>query len=147
LVRQMLTESVLLALIAALLGTLFAFWGSSLLVSSLSSPRFVLPPVAFDAAAWRLLAPAIVLALASGALCALPPALMVRGLDLNDALKSSGGRGPASASTSVRGMRDLLLVSQTALTIMLLVGAGLLLRSFVLLQRVEIGIDPQRLLM
>jgi predicted permease len=156
LVRQMLTESVLLALIAALLGTVFAFWGSSLLMTSLSSPRFVLPPIAFDWSTWRLLAVAIGLALASGVLCALPPVLMVRSVDLNDVLKSTGGRGAAGAGAGVgsglgsfttRGMRDVLVISQTALTIMLLVGAGLLLKSFVLLQRVEIGFDPQNLLM
>jgi hypothetical protein len=174
LVRQMLTESALLAVIAALLGTLFAFWGSALLVTSLSSPRFVLPPVTFDWTTWRLLAVAIGLALVCGALCALPPALMVRSVDLNDALKSSGGRGPASTGAgagfsisgggrsaasggvragiglgrfTTRALRDMLVVSQTALTIVLLVGAGLLLKSFVLLQRVELGFDPHQLLM
>ena len=73
LMRLLLTESTVLALLAALLGCAFAFWASKLLVVSLSQ-RFALPAVTF---AWTLLPLAVLIAVLSGVLCGLPPALMV----------------------------------------------------------------------
>jgi len=140
LVRQLLTESVSLALIAAMLGAILAFLGSELLVASLSQ-RFPLPEIAFD---WSLLAFALIMAVLSGVLSGLPPALMVWKSDLSESLKQDG----RSQSGGVRQhrLRNLLVVTQTALTVMLLIGAGLLMKSFVLLQQVDIGMNPRHVL-
>lgn len=140
LIRQLLTESVVLALVAALLGSALAFWGSKFLAASLSQ-RFALPPILFD---WRLLAGAVLTALLSGILCGLPPALMVRKSHLADSLRE-GNRGPAGGRAEHR-LRSLLLTSEIALTVVLLVGAGLLLKSFVLLLQTDLGLDPHHVL-
>jgi predicted permease len=141
LVRQLLTESIVLALLGALLGSAAAFWGSKLLAVSLSQ-QFVLPAVTFD---WRLLGLAVLTGLLSGVLCGLPPALMVRKAHLSEALKE-GGRGQAGGRSENR-LRNLLVISETALTVMLLTGAGLLLKSFVLLERTDPGVNPRNVLM
>jgi putative ABC transport system permease protein len=140
LVRQVLTESAALTLAAALLGAALAFWGSELLAASLSR-SFALPGVTFD---WTLLALAVLIALLAGVVCGLPPALMVRRSDLNDFLKQ-GSRGQSVGRTQHR-LQSLLVISETALTIVLLVGAGLLLKSFVLLQQTNSGLDPHNVL-
>ncbi len=141
LVRQLLTESSVLALIAALLGSALAFWGSELLAASLSQ-RFALPAVTFE---WPLLALAVLIALLSGLLCGLPPTLMVWKSDLSDSLKD-GSRSHAGGRAENR-LRSLLVACETALTVMLLVGAGLLLKSFVLLQKTDLGLNPRKVLM
>jgi putative ABC transport system permease protein len=139
LVRQVLTESVSLALVAALIGAVIAVLGSRLLVTSLSQ-RFPLPDVPFH---WLMLAFAALLAVLAGLLSGLPPAVMVWRSDIAGSLKE--GRSQSSGGSPQR-FRGMLVVSQTALTIMLLAGAGLLLKSFVLLQQVEIGLDPRNVL-
>ena len=140
LVRQLLTESVCLALIAALLGAVLAVLGSELLVASLSQ-RFPLPEIPFS---WTLLAFAFVIAVLSGLLSGLPPALMVWKADLNHSLKQDD-RSQTGSVTQHR-LRNVLVVSQTALTVMLLIGAGLLVKSFILLQQVDIGLNPRNVL-
>jgi putative ABC transport system permease protein len=141
LIRQVLTESSVLALLAAFLGTGIAFWGSKLLAISLSQ-QFALPPVIFD---WPLLALAVLIGVLSGVLCGLPPALMVRRSHLSDALKQ-GNRGQAGSRHENR-LQNLLVTCETALTVILIVGAGLLLESFVLLQRTNLGLNPHNALM
>ena len=141
LVRQLLTESCVLALLASLLGSALAFWGSELLVVSLSH-RFALPPVTFD---WPLLALAVLTALLTGLLCGLPPALMVSKSRLSDSLKE-GNRSHAGGRTENR-LRSLLVTCETALTVMLIVGAGLLLKSFLLLHQTDLGLNPRNVLM
>ena len=139
-VRQVLTESAALALTAAVLGAALAFWGSKLLVTALAQ-SFALPKVTFD---WTLLALAALIALVSGVVCGLPPALMILGSNLNDFLKQ-GSRGQSGGRTQYR-LQSLLVISETALTVVLLVGAGLLLKSFVLLQQTNTGLDPHNVL-
>ena len=141
LIRQLLTESAVLALLAALPGSALAFWGSRLLVVSLSR-RFALPAVTFD---WTLLALAVLITLLCGLLCGLPPALMVWRSRLSDALKE-GDRGQSGGRTEHR-LRNLLVIAETALTMVLLVGAGLLMKSFVLLQQTDLGLNPHNVLM
>ena len=140
LVRQLVTESVSFAVTAALLGSILAIAASDLLVASLSE-RFPLPPIPFN---WTLLGFAVLVALVSGVLSGLPAALMVWKADLNESLKQDG-RSQSDGRTQQR-LRNLLIVSQTALTVMLLVGAGLLARSFLLIQQVEIGLNPRHVL-
>jgi predicted permease len=141
LIRQLLTESAVLALLAAMSGSALAFWGSSLLVVSLSQ-RFALPAVTFD---WNLLALAVLLTLFCGLLCGLPPAFMVWRSRLNDSLKE-GDRGQTGGRTAQQ-LRSLLVIAETALTMVLLIGAGLLMKSFVLLQQTELGLNPHNVLM
>ena len=140
LVRQLLTESVGLALAASVIGALFAFLGSELLVASLAH-KLPLPPISFD---WVPLAAAVGLAVISGVLTGLPPAFMVWKADLNSALKQDARS--QSGTVQQRRLRDLLVVCQTALTIMLLISAGLLAKSFLRLQQVEIGFEPRNLM-
>jgi len=140
LVRQLLTESVILALIAATLGTGLAFLGSDLLVASLAQ-RFPLPDVGPD---WTLLAFASLIAVLAGLLSALPLAVMVWKSDLNGALKQDG-RSQSEGAAQHR-LRNLLAVSQTALTVMLLIGAGLLVKSFVRLQQIPVGLNTSQTL-
>src|SRR5581483_1914396 len=121
LIRQLLTESCVLALAAGVLGTGIAFWGSRLLAVSLSE-RFALPPVTFD---WALLGLAVLIAVLTGVLCGVPPAFMVRKSHLSDSLKE-GSRGHAGGRNENR-LQSLLVTCETALTVILIVGAGLLL--------------------
>jgi putative ABC transport system permease protein len=141
LVRQILTESTVLALLAAVLGCAVALWASKLLVVTLAQ-RFALPAVTFE---WSLLAPALLIAVLSGVLCGLPPALMVRRWHPN-AFLQEGSRSLTGGRTEHR-LQSLLVISETALTMMLLAGAGLLLKSFVLLQQTDPGLNPRNVLM
>jgi len=141
LIRQLLTESCVLALIASVLGSAIAFCGSKLLAASLSQ-RFALPPVTFD---WILLAFAVWISLASGLLCGLPPALIVWKSQLSDSLKE-GSRGHAGGRNENR-LQSLLVTAESALTVILIVGAGLLMKSFVLLQQTDLGLNPKNVLM
>jgi putative ABC transport system permease protein len=140
LVRQLLTESITLALIAAVLGSLVAFWGSAFLVASLSQ-QFRLPEITFN---WALLAFAFFLAVLSGVLSGLPPAFMVWRTGLNESLKQHSRS--QSGGVTQRRLSNLLIVCETALTVMLLVGAGLLVKSFVRLQQIDLGVDTRRAL-
>jgi putative ABC transport system permease protein len=141
LIRQLLTESLVIALLASALGTGIAFWGSRLLAISLSQ-QFTLPPVIFD---WNLLALAVWIAVLSGVVCGLPVGLMVWRSHLGDALKQ-GSRGKAGDRSQNR-LQSLLVICETALTVILIVGAGLLLRSFILLQQTNLGLNPHNVLM
>jgi predicted permease len=138
LVRQLLTERVCLALVAGLLGAMLAFWGSELLVVSLAQ-RFPLPEIPFN---WALLAFALVIALLAGVLTGLPPALMVWKASLHESLKSDS-RSQSPGVTQHR-LGSLLVVAETALTVMLLIAAGLLMKSFIRLQQIDLGVNPRQ---
>jgi putative ABC transport system permease protein len=140
LVLQLLTESVALALVAAVLGAAIAHNASQLLTTSLSQ-RFPLPAISFN---WTFLGFAFLIAVTSGLLCGVALSLMVWKSDLSAALKLDGRSQTGGAAT--HWLRDGLMVAQTALTVMLLIGAGLLARSFVKLQQVNIGLNPHHLL-
>ncbi len=140
LVRRFLTESVSLAAIAALLGSVIAFWGSQFLVASLSQ-RFHLPRITLD---WALLAFAFLIAVATGVLSGFPPALTVWRAGLGESLKQAG-RGQSGGVTQTR-LGNLLVVTQTALTVILLIGAGLLVKSFIRMQQIDIGLNSRQAL-
>jgi putative ABC transport system permease protein len=132
LMRQLLTESILLAIIAGAIGVLLATWGTSALValSPESLPRA--REIGFD---WRVLAFTGVIALTTGIVFGLLPAIWGPRVDLTDALKE-GSRG----STAGGGrLRKMLVVAEVALSLMLLVGAGLMVRSFSQLRSVNPG--------
>jgi putative ABC transport system permease protein len=140
LARQLLTESLSLSFMAASAGAALAFCGSKLLVVSLST-RVPLPPMTFD---WRLLVFALLIAGLSGLVSGLGPTVMIWRSDLTPFLKQSG-RSQSGGAADQR-LRNLLVVAQTALTIVLLVGAGLLMRSFLRLHQVDVGMNARRAL-
>jgi putative ABC transport system permease protein len=137
LVRQFLTENVLLATIGGALGLFVGYAmmnGLELIV-----PPFTLPRDANVTMDPRVLAFALALSLATGVIFGLAPALQATKPDLSGAMKE-GGRG-SSADSGRRRLRSTLVVLEVALSFMLLVGAGLLVRSFFQMMRVDTGFD------
>jgi predicted permease len=144
-VRQLLTESVLLAACGGTLGVLLSFWGIGWIhvLGTKSIPR--LQDIAIDA---RVLLFTLSLSVLSGILFGLAPALRASQLDLNTALKdASHGSGTSSAMWG-RGnnLRKLLVVSELALSVVLLIGAALLIGSFARLQKIDPGFNPKSVL-
>ncbi len=139
-VRQLLTESLLLALLGSLLGLAFAWWGIRALVAF--SPRDLvdLQGVHLNLPLFLL---TLAISLATGILFGLAPALEATRLNLNDALKEGGGGGQGVRS---RRMRGALVVAEVALALVLLVGAGLLVKSFVRLRTIDTGFKTENVL-
>jgi putative ABC transport system permease protein len=131
-VRQLLTESALLALGGGMLGMLLANWCFNFLKNLIPEDLALTVSLSLD---FRVLAFAVLVSLASSILFGLAPALQISKVDLNDVLKE-GGRGSAGSRRKV--FRNLLVVGEVALSLMLLVGSGLLLESFSNLR----GLDP-----
>jgi len=144
-VRQLLTESIVLAMGGGVLGVLFAL-GSIHWVHVLG-PRSVprLNDVGVDGTALLFTA---LISMASGILFGLAPALRVFLLDVHATLKEEGRGSSGSSTLWGRGnnLRRLLVVSELALCAMLLIGAGLLIRSFARVQNVPPGFNPQNVL-
>ncbi|HEY9506592.1 MAG TPA: ADOP family duplicated permease, partial [Gemmatimonadales bacterium] len=140
LVRQLLTESLLLAALGGALGLLVAVWGTSALgrLAALYLPRA--REIAIDG---PVLAFTAVLILVTGIAFGLFPALQASRPDLQDVLKDSA---KGSAGGGRTRMRAVLVVAEVAVALVLLAGAGLLLRSFQRLVAVDPGFDPERLL-
>jgi predicted permease len=133
-VRQLITESMLLALLAGTLGVVIAYWGSRTLVAL--APADV-PRLAETGIDGKVLLFALGISLLASLLFGLAPALQALRVDLNASLKQSvqrsGGGGIADR------MRQALVVAEIALSVILVSGAGLLIKSFVALQNVELG--------
>ena len=141
LIRQLLTESVLLGLLGAVFGLALAWAGTRLLVNV--NPN-ILPRarnIALDA---RALGFTAAIAVLTGLLFGLAPALHMAKTDLTAALRD-GGRGNAIGFRRNR-LRSVLVVGEVALALVLLSGAGLLMRSFYRLQSMDPGFDPHGLL-
>ncbi|MGE5648455.1 MAG: ABC transporter permease [Acidobacteriota bacterium] len=139
LVRQFLTESVLLGLAGGALGLLFAVWGMRALAALL--PEAVsMPELGFDR--WVLLFTAAV-SVGTGVLFGLAPAFAVTRAGASLALKEGGRSSSASGHQRLRGA---LVVAEVALALVLLTGAGLMIRSFWQLQRVNPGFRPSHVL-
>jgi len=136
-VRQLLTESLVLSLAGSLLGLAFAIAATSWLAHQGSFSLPLLSTIHIDrtALAWTLLL-AILSALSFGVL----PGLRISGMNLQEALKSSG-HGTSRGRKDDR-LRNVLVVSEIALACVLLVGAGLLLRSFLRVLDVDLGFQP-----
>ena len=141
LLQQTLTESVVLALLGGLAGTLLAIWGLDLLraLGSTTVPR--LAEVNLDS---RVLLVTLLVSIGTGILFGLIPALSSLKPELTEALKE-GGRGSTSGVRRNR-VRDTLVISEIALALVLLVASGLLLKSFVRLQNVNLGFEPRNVL-
>jgi putative ABC transport system permease protein len=139
--RQMITESVLLAIMGGALGVLLAKWGVDLLVSFSQDtlPRSV--PVRVDA---TVLLFTFLISLVTGLLFGLAPAFRTLQVNLIDSLKE-GVRGAGENALRNR-TRSLLVVFESAIAVMLLIGAGLLVRSLIALQNVNPGFDSNNVL-
>lgn len=139
LIRQLLTESVLLSLVGGTLGLLLSLWGIDVLLAI--SPGN-LPRVEGIRVDGRVLAFTFVVSLITGIVFGLAPAVQASKPDLNDALKE-GGRASSVGHNRFRGF---LVVSEVALALVLLIGAGLMIRSFVSLLNVPAGLDSRNVL-
>ena len=141
LVRQLLTETVMLALVGGALGLLLGVWGTDLLAANTPSE---LPPGVTVKLDLRVLGFTLGVSILTGLLFGLAPALKFSKPDVYETLKEGG---KTSGSGSVRsGARGLLVVSQVALALVLLIGSGLMIRSFMNLVRVAPGFNPESLL-
>jgi putative ABC transport system permease protein len=141
LIRQMLTESVVLSLVGASVGIALANFGVSLLaaMAAQSFPRLAETQIDVTALTFTM-----VVALATGILFGLFPAFQSARVATQDVLKES-----SQAATAGRGrlrLRRVLVAAEVALSLLLLVGAGLLIKSFIQLQRVDPGFDPSGVL-
>lgn len=141
LIQQLLTESLLLALAGGTLGILLAFAGTLLLarLSPDNLPR--LEDVAIDG---RVLAYTFVVSIVTGVIFGLAPALRFSGVDVHEPLKSQAITSTPSAKHS--GLRSTLVVSEIAFSLALLIAAGLMLKSFVRLERVDPGFRADKVL-
>ena len=134
-IRQVLSESVLMAICGGTLGAVLAYVGVQAIVSYLSDQ---LPRAADITVDWRVLAFTMVVSVAAGLLTGIMPAWRLSNVNVSDALKRGSGRG---AETGGKRTRAALVVAEVALSLMLLAGAGLLLRSLWKLQSVDPGFD------
>ncbi|HUJ30052.1 MAG TPA: ABC transporter permease [Candidatus Acidoferrum sp.] len=140
-VRQLLTESFLLASFGCLLGVVLAIWGVDALVALSPDKLPRLQAVHVDASVLLFAVFATVL---TSFLFGLAPALSIMNTDVNQSLKD-GDRGATSGGGRGR-LRNWLVATEMALALMLLVGAGLLMRTFVNLEHVQMGFNPEHVL-
>jgi putative ABC transport system permease protein len=138
--RQLLTESLLLSLLGAGLGLLLSWWLVELIVSLNPGNIPRLDEISLDG---RVLAFTLLLSLGSGLIFGLAPALSISKIDLNEALKDAS---KASVSGHQSNLRRAFVIAEIALSLALLVGAGLMVKSFVRLGRVELGFNPENVL-
>jgi putative ABC transport system permease protein len=141
LVRQLLTESLVLALLGGGLGLLLAIWGTGLVESAGSKINPMFHDIHVD---MRCLAFTFGISIITGLIFGLAPALQVSRPNLAEALKESGrGSGP---SASRNRLRSVLVIAEIAMTLVLLVCAGLLIRTVMRLRNVDTGFNAQKIL-
>jgi predicted permease len=145
LVRQLLTESVLLGVTGGAAGLLIA--KASLYVVRSINPGNI-PRLADIALDGRVLAFTFAISILTGVIFGLAPAVRAAKVDLNTTLKAGGrnSQGEGGLSTGRHRLRSLLVVSELAFSLLLLIGAALLIRSFVQLQRVPPGFNPDHVI-
>ncbi len=138
--RQMLTESILLSAIGGIAGLFLSIWLTDGLMAMLPEGALRLGPVGID---YRVLTFAVGVSALTGILFGIVPALQAAKLDVTSALKEGGRGGEGHRRTSAR---SLLLIGEVALSLTLLVGAGLLIKSFLRLQEVRPGFNAHNVL-
>jgi putative ABC transport system permease protein len=139
-VRQLLTESLMLSSLGAGLGLLLAMWGTELLVRLSPAAMLKLQAAKTDT---RVLGFTLLVSLVTGVLFGLFPALQASKSDVQLALKESGNSSPSGRQNRLRG---LLVVTEIALALVLMIGAGLLIRSFARILSVTPGFEQRNLL-
>jgi putative ABC transport system permease protein len=139
-VRQLLTESLALAALGGACGVLAAYWALRLMTTALPPNTLPFPEIGLDA---RVLLFGLAITLATGLLFGLAPAWQTARADLNDVLKRSG-RGSSGAARP--WLRSALVAGELATATVLLIGAGLLIRSLLALLHVPVGFQPEGLM-
>jgi len=139
--RQYLTESLLLALLGGAAGLLLAFWGIRMLVRTLPASIPRADSIGLD---WRVLLFTVVLSILTGILFGIAPALQAGDVHLRDTLQETG-RGSGESFRRNR-LRSVLVGSEFALAILLMIGAGLMIRTFSALRAIDPGFQPHHLL-
>lgn len=139
-IRQLLTESVMLSVVGGAFGLLIGYWGVKALVS-LNEDR--IPRANEISLDWRVLLFTFGVSILTGVLFGIVPAIQTTKADLHETLKE-GGRSAAAATK--HWVRSVLVVAEIALALAVLVGAGLLVKSFMRVQEVNPGFNPQGLL-
>jgi predicted permease len=148
LIRQLLTESLLLSLAGGFLGVLLAFWGIGSMVGIISRGRGEPFPfvIGLD---WRVLTFAVAVTFITAILFGLAPAMRSSRVDLTPSLKESASSAPEVVANTARWFRlgDALVIAQVALSIIVLIGAGLLVRTLRNLQTLNPGFDARNILL
>ncbi len=143
LIRQMLTESLLLAVLGGLAGFLLSLLAIEALIPLIPDDLAHLKNVGVDAAALGFTFLAVVL---TGVVAGIIPALQASQVDLNESLKEGAGGAAFSTRKGARRVTPALMIGELALTLALLAGAGLLIKSFLQVRAVEPGYNPENLL-
>jgi len=139
-IRQLLSESLLLSTLGGLVGLLLAFWCTNLIKASTSLDIPRLDETRLDV---KALGFTFLIALITGLIFGLAPAWQASRLALNETLKEGGRSGGGSQRQRLRGA---LVIAEVALALVLLIGAGLMIRSFAHLQNVPLGFTPENVL-
>ena len=140
-VRQLLTESVLLSLVGGAVGLLLAVWWSQLLIKLGSED---IPRAVYVGIDWRVLGFTVGISVLTGLIFGLVPAFHSSNTALSESLKE-GGRGSGDLGRR-NGIRSLLVAGEVAVAVVLLVGAGLLIKSLWRLQHVDTGLKPENVM-
>ena len=141
LLQQFIVEGILLSLMGAILGIALAFGGLRLLVATNAGSIPRVNEIGID---WQVLLFALALSVATGMAFGLAPVFHMRTATLHDTLKSAVGR--ATGAVAANRFRALLVISELALALILLIGSGLMVKAFWKLQEIDAGINPNNLL-
>src|SRR5678815_2987333 len=143
-IRQLLTESLLLSLIGGALGLVFAYWGVAALLALIPENQLIaMPYLAATQANWRVLGFTLGISILTGIVFGLAPATAALKLNLQNSLKEGGRTG--SGADRYR-LRNLLVIAEIALAVILLTGAGLMMKSLWRLLHVNVGFDTSNVL-
>jgi putative ABC transport system permease protein len=140
-IRQLFTESMVLAVLGGLLGLLLSLWGRDLLQAAVQVHIPIAQDIGMD---WRVLCFMALITILTGLIFGLAPALYASRVRLIESLKE-GGRNH-SGSLYPKKLGSGLIVAETALALMLLAGAGLLIKSYLVMTQVDLGFQPDRVL-
>src|SRR5712675_877565 len=141
-VRQLLTEGMVIAFLGGSMGLLLAYWGINFLRANLTFNEAISAvPLRLD---WTVLLFALAVSLVSAVLCAIAPALNASRTDVNTSLKNESRA--ASAGRSQSRLRTVMVAGEIALALFLLIGTGLLIRGIYLIEHQHLGFQPDHLL-
>ncbi|HEV2206290.1 MAG TPA: ABC transporter permease, partial [Candidatus Acidoferrales bacterium] len=140
LLKQLLTESAVLAVLGGALGLFIAYAGDRLLTFAMNRYDLTFPNAKVIDIDWRVLVFAVAVTFGTAVVFGLAPSLAATKPDLNESLKEGGIS--TTAEPGRRRLRNTLVVSEVALALVLLTGAGLLIRTFVQLANVNLGFNP-----